>query len=671
MVQLMPVVSDPPAERVVMHNHNEIRAQAMNAIRRLAEVAQARMATVTHQGQTVARAEVLNELADKLEKNEFVLAVVGEFSRGKSTLINALLGYPDLLPTSIEPTTAAITLISYGETPTASVVFADGTVKEDISLEELRAYVRGANLDGSDLKTRLTQRVQQAQRENRLHQLSYEDLSREAQAQLHRTVSGRRVKEVRLTLPSPFLKDGICLVDTPGIGSVNPEHGEATRHFVHRADAVIFLINTDPVISASECNFLAFLRDHVRRFLFAVTKIDRFTEEEREQSLAYTWQTIVNFADIQNPPIFPISARLALEGRQENNPAKLAQSGFPAFVRALDVFLVRERGQAFVREQVAHALRHLTDLRNAVEMEWEGLTVPLEELQQRIAATRPELEKARQAYQDILRSLERTTQDILRSLEGPAGINFMRLSMRLQEDVLKQVDEYDWKQLRHASELIPLFVRDRLTQELGQKLSEITDRVLQLRIDVLSQCRSIVSEMSQNVGLHFRSLRTPREMDIEFDFDTNAFYDELKKVSTITIGSTLALTIASVALFGGMGAVVMLGGLLAGTTLTPVLRHRVRQQLKRELPKPLSELSHTLLQNIKAEVLQHLQQFQTDVSRMLDSAMSSVEDTLTQLEKEASSTEFNTAERRATLAAQRETLAQIEDELTLLIGPGW
>jgi GTPase Era involved in 16S rRNA processing len=671
MVQLMPVVSEPAAERVVMHNHNEIRAQAVKAIRRLSEVAQARLATVIRQGQTLARADLLNELADKLEKNEFVLAVVGEFSRGKSTLINALLGYPDLLPTSIEPTTAAITLISYGETPAASVVFTDGTVKEDISLEELRAYVRGTNLDGSDLKTRLAQRVQRAQQENRLHQLSYEDLSSEARAQLNQTAPGKRVKEVRLTLPSPFLKDGICLVDTPGIGSVNPEHGEATRHFVHRADAVIFLINTDPVISASECNFLAFLRDHVRRFLFAVTKIDRFTEEEREQSLAYTWQTIVDFAEIENPPIFPISARLALEGRLEGNAGKMAQSGFPAFVRALDVFLVRERGTAFVREQVAHALRHLTDLRNAVEIEWESLTVPLGELQQRVASTRPELEKARKAQQDIAQSLDRATQDIVRLLEGPAGINFMRLSMRLQEDVLKQVDAYDWKQLRHAAELIPLFVRDRLTQELGQKLSEITDRVMQLRIEVLSQCRSIVSEMSQNVGLHFRSLRTPREMDIEFDFDTNAFYDELKKVSTITIGSTLALTIASVALFGGVGAVVMLGGLLAGTTLTPVLRNRVRQQLKRELPKPLSELSHALLQNIKTEVLQHLHQFKADVSRMLDSAISSVEDTLAQLEKEMSSAEFNTAERRAHLAAQRETLAQIEDELTLLIGPGW
>jgi hypothetical protein len=299
------------------------------------------------------------------------------------------------------------------------------------------------------------------------------------------------------------------------------------------------------------------------------------------------------------------------------------------------------------------------------------LTVPLDELQQRVASTRPELEKARKAYQNIAQSLDRAAQDIIRSLEGPAGINFMRLYMRLQEDVLKQVDEYDWKQLRHASELIPLFVRDRLTQELGQKLSEITDRVMQLRIEVLSQCRSIVSEMSQNVGLHFRSLRTPREMDIEFDFDTSAFYDELKKVSTITIGSTLALTIASVALFGGVGAVVMLGGLLAGTTLTPVLRNRVRQQLKRELPKPLSELSHTLLQNIKTEVLQHVHQFKADVSRMLEGAISSVEDTLTQLEKETSSAEFNTAEHRAALAAQRETLAQIEDELTLLIGPGW
>jgi GTPase Era involved in 16S rRNA processing len=667
----MPAVSAAVEERVVLHNHQEIRAQAIQAIRRLADVARGRQATVTHQDQIFSRSQLLYDIADKLEKNEFVLAVVGEFSRGKSTLINALLGYPDLLPTSIEPTTAAITMISYGETPQASVTFSDGTTKEDISLEELRAYVRGTNLDGSDLKTRLAQRVQQAQQENRLHQLSYEDISSEAQAQLNQTAKGKRVKEVRLTLPSPFLKGGICLVDTPGIGSVNPEHGEATRHFVHKADAVIFLINTDPVISASECNFLSFLRDYVSRFLFAVTKIDRFTEEEREQSLAYTWQMIVDHAEIENPPIFPISARLALEGRKEGNAGKAVQSGFPAFVRALDVFLVRERGQSFVREQVMHVLTHLKDVRNAADMEWESLNMPLDELQQRVTSTRPELEKARQSYQDILRSLDRSTEEIVRLLEGSNGINFMRLYMRLQDDVMKQLDEYDWKQLRHVSELIPLFVRDRMTEELGEKLAEVSDRVTQLRIDTLSQCRHLVSEMSQNVGLQFRSLRMSQNMDIAFDFDTNAFYDELKKVSTITIGSTLALTIASVALFGGVGAVVMLGGILAGTTLTPLLRNRVRQQLKQELPKPLSELSLALLQNIKNEVLEHIHQFKADVHHMLDGAIGSVEDTLTQLEKEMSSTEFNTAERRTSLAVQREELAQIEDELTLLIGPGW
>jgi GTPase Era involved in 16S rRNA processing len=120
--------------------------------------------------------------------------------------------------------------------------------------------------------------------QNRAEELSYDEIGRQAQESISQPI----VHTVNVWYPSPLLADGITLVDTPGIGSINPEHGEATRGFIHKADAVIFLINTDPVISASECNFLTFLQDYVSRFLFVVTKIDRFDETERRESLDYT-----------------------------------------------------------------------------------------------------------------------------------------------------------------------------------------------------------------------------------------------------------------------------------------------------------------------------------------------------------------------------------------------
>ena len=79
----------------------------------MAEIADEDGGTVTHQQSTLPRGVYLRQLAAKLENNVFVLAVVGEFSRGKSSLINALLDRPGLLPTSIEPTTASITVLSY------------------------------------------------------------------------------------------------------------------------------------------------------------------------------------------------------------------------------------------------------------------------------------------------------------------------------------------------------------------------------------------------------------------------------------------------------------------------------------------------------------------------------------------------------------------------------
>ena len=189
-------------------------------------------------------------------------------------------------------------------------------------------------------------------------------------------------------MPASFLRDGVCLVDTPGIGSVNPEHGEATRAFIDKADAVLFLVNTDPVISQTECNFLAFLRDYVSRFLFVVTKTDRFSPRERQQSLAYTARTIELHAGLARPRIYPVSAKLALLGRAEPDEMKYVASGFPDFLNGLHRFLIEARGQEFLNKHVRLAMAEVQQLTNATLVELQGLRMTLQELPGSIEAAR-------------------------------------------------------------------------------------------------------------------------------------------------------------------------------------------------------------------------------------------------------------------------------------------
>lgn len=655
-------------QRSVLQDHNELRRKAEAAIRRLAEISEADGSKVTHQNRSVPRAEVLRGIAERLNKDEFVLAIVGEFSRGKSSLINAMLEQPSLLPTSIEPATAAITVLRYAPEQSIGVDFSDGTTEANVTHDQLSKYVLGQDLDGSSRRAEMTRRLVEAQKKGNVDKLA-EEVS--AQSVTGPQADGRRVKTVNVFLPSPFLADGICLVDTPGIGSVNPEHGEATRGFINRADAVIFLINTDPVISQSECMFLAFLRDYVSRFLFIITKIDRYTQQERDQSVDYTRKTIEQYAGIVGPQMFPLSAKMAQDARDAGDEAKFQASGFADFLQGLDVFLIRARGEAFIREQVNNATAHLDDLRKAGKVELQGLELSMDDLEARIAAARPALTRAHAKARDIMLIIDRGVKHVSELIEG-SGVGDMRLYYTIRDAVNAQLDAYEWKQLQAASQTIPLFVRDELQTALQKRLDAISQRVADLRVEILGKSRELVGTMSEELAGQFEALAVPKQLDFKFDFDTESFKGDLQKVTTITIGGTLALGLAGFMAVGtGVGAVVLLGGLLAGGTVTSVYRNRVRDQLKKTLDPQLLDVIRIIYTNITKQVDDNLMQFRHEIEALVEGAITNVEETLERLETQRKSAEFNSGDRTQKLQAQVKALDDIESELSLVAGPGW
>ncbi|MCS6858754.1 MAG: dynamin family protein [Abditibacteriales bacterium] len=648
-------------EREALEYYNQIRAKGAGAIRELAAFAEARGAMVEADGEVVPRARLLRELADELEHKAFTIAVVGEFSRGKSTLLNALLGRPNLLPTAIMPSTATITVIHYSEREYARVEYRDGVVRENVPLSDLGQYVIGSGLDGKDAATRAARQMRSLKSEKDVERLSFEQMGKEVAKQLAAANATSQVKRVDVFCNSPFLEGGICLVDTPGIGSVNPEHGEATRAFIHKADAVIFLINTDPVISATECNFLTFLQDHVSNFVFAITKIDRYSDEEREQSIAYTTQTIRDYAGIAEPRIYPVSARLYIEGLQSHDPALMDASGFPEFIEGLDTYLIRERGKLILQNAVRAVKPHFEDLKKAVQMELQSVHLSAEELARKLKETRPALEEAQQVQKAIVEMIDKEIANVEPLLHE--GVDWLRCTVGLRTMVFVEIDRYDWQELQHANEQLPIFVRHVMSELLSNTLNRAVRRLTNFRQEIIDWCIEMMDKLDQDLPFDLSQYRDTMEWEFTFDFDSVAFMENLKKVGTIAIGSTLALTLASIFLFGGIGAVVMVGGLLAGTGVTGILKERIRKQLKEELAEPLEKLGQRMLDDLAREIVQNLTDFRRDVIRALGGAISNVSETIQQLESALQSREFNSAERKRQLEEQLQFLNDINDAL--------
>ena len=232
-------------------------------------------------------------LADRLRSRKITIAVIGQFKRGKTTLINSILG-SKLLPVGIVPITAAITRIEYapdaapgtpdaapngeaaavdGETATATVFFTNG-LSEQVPVSDLHEYI--------------------SEQENHDNE--------------------RGVAEVELLTDADFLKGGLTLVDTPGVGSVHEQNSKSAMDFARESDGVIFMLSVDSPLNQIEVDFLRKVRRFAGKFYFAVNKIDRVDEDELDEYLEYCRSLIVGIMELDDEEakalkLLPISAR--------------------------------------------------------------------------------------------------------------------------------------------------------------------------------------------------------------------------------------------------------------------------------------------------------------------------------------------------------------------------
>ena len=285
----------------------------------------------------------LTALRRKIEEHAFNLVVAGEFKRGKSTVINALLG-ADVLPTAVVPLTSVVTLLRHAASPGVRVEFDTGAVLE-VGLDALAGYVTERGNPGNS----------------------------------------KGVREVVVDYPARWLEGGIRLVDTPGIGSAYQHNTEVARRYLPEADAVIFVASVDQPMSRNELDFLEGIRQHAGKVFCLLNKIDHLSEVEVQESVAFA-SGVLRDALGETVPVFPLSARLALQSCLAGEPGLLERSRMPLFDEALRRFLTEERGAVWHHSVCQHFLRLIDEARLSAELELRALAAPLALLEANLAA---------------------------------------------------------------------------------------------------------------------------------------------------------------------------------------------------------------------------------------------------------------------------------------------
>lgn len=371
------------------------------------------------------KSQIFAKLYSDLENGEFSIVVVGEFSAGKSTLLNALMG-KRILPSFSNETTATVNFLRHkskaldGEA--GRVYYNDNTQKiiNDASLDTIMEYVstKGKNV-------------------------------------------AKTVDHLDLYLDSDFLMDGVTLVDTPGLNGVADGHREITEAQILKSHACIFLFNSDHPGSKTDFDFLYELQKKVKTIIFVLNKIDEIKPDEGEtpetviETLKHTYKE--KFPEETSvPEIWPVAAYPALVARS-NEPLEyhdrihrtLAQkqelelnSRLQEFENRLMSFLVC--GEK-TKQQLLSPVERVIALCLQSRTEWNEEKAILEN-----SADTVELENQIANIQEIIDNLEKRILENRRDIQTSVkqGFNeiieeFSAEMSKLQERQIQQIDYFD------------------------------------------------------------------------------------------------------------------------------------------------------------------------------------------------------------------------------------
>lgn len=320
----------------------------------------------------------LETLKQRIIDDQFQLVVVGMFSRGKSTFIDALLG-KRILPTSKKPTTAVISKVIYNSTPSFYLHYKDGRKPNPMSEKEFLNFT-ASNTEDDEI----------------------------------RSVELENISFAQVGYPLTFCQNGVVLVDTPGTNDLNQTRVELTYQYLNKADAVIMLLAADQALSIGEVEFLKerILKNQISDIFFIINRKDTLASPIEEQRvLEFVKQNVLNVTgdSLKGPlHLYLLSSYQALLARRKQNgeslsskqllklPNELSDTGFPQFESDLAHFLEVDKGNVKLRRFVSILNRQLVQLKiiltnkkEIISHSTDNLDEIISELKESIARTKP------------------------------------------------------------------------------------------------------------------------------------------------------------------------------------------------------------------------------------------------------------------------------------------
>lgn len=539
-------------------------------------------------------------------ENSATVLFCGEFKRGKSSLVNAIIG-TNLCPTDIGIATSVITTIKYGAVKKAVRYYgnlledANSLKSEEIEWDDIEKYTMGDVLE------------------------------------IDNTIL------VELSYPSPFLKNGITIIDTPGIGGLDPRHAILTHMALPKADVIVFVTDAGEPLTQSE---LDFYENKVlscgKQNVVLVNKSDILTEDTLATHIGNTKLQLAKFC---SPEVIPVSAKCwNLYTKLEDNDLLLSSNKDAVLTG------ITEQTESYKRNQYKKyrdmVVSELRDALNAISVEIQQLQKDSNEKLNTIE----ELQKQQVALGKFRADLNNPKSQIMLQINS------------IFEDARNEVQNiisHDGTLLT-STEFDALLESERGLENEGKWfVAQINDKLQKLSRRVDNRIESAFEEISNRI-----------EKEITNVMDSEAFLVSGDLKSFSVINSQLAFSLAGKVMTGGMiGGLATVAvellipgvGLLAGLATAAAL---IWKQVSRETQQQKRiSLRQQVLPKINLAITDMRNQANTRFTKFHQNLLQTLQIIIEETEDKMKTLQASIQESRTSEHKGKEKIAELEQKV--------
>jgi len=433
----------------------------------------------------------LDDISYKLIFNQFYLVIVGLFKRGKSSIINSLLG-KEIAPVAVTPLTSVITFFQSGPVTAAEVRFKNGT-NAPIDLHDIYLYISEENNPRNK----------------------------------------KNVEYVKISAKAPILEN-LILVDTPGLGSLFSHNTETTLEFLPRIDAALFVLSADVPISKADEEFLIKIKDSINDVIFVLNKSDLLTPEELKKMINYNLSMLGEIYREENSAIdlLPVSARDFFKPPADGSSPDPGNIGL--LKERINNRIIGSKDRIIFTRSIRVLLSIADQLAALLQVKLDTLQLPLEELERKHVSMEHSIDYLASGKVDFEAVVKSRVQQLITNVTEQCEQKRKDLEQFYHNLLIKDPAE-TWKKIKEtdaniysrelAREIIKQY--DELKGSLEKSVKEEFSNIL-LQYSTLSQSflKEIIKQMKEVLGINIESIITSFDLEVytSFYFKTDTRY---------------------------------------------------------------------------------------------------------------------------------------------------